>query len=225
MAELSDQEIADAAREAGISPAELRQALAEKDGALVRTPGEGRLPASVRGKSVTHTESSLPYPPEQAVRTVKHQIERQIGSKGHMMGSKEADIYDERSGMIYRIQAESDGGGGALVRVDVDPTPLKARRTLTGMGLGSTVGLLAVAGIIVGGLVGTALFGGAIGLSLLGLGTLVAMRRRGIADARAASAYALIEAEHAAPIGGTQLEVDAGPRALPPGSGDPGPWS
>lgn len=212
MSQLSDDEIEEAAREAGISPAELRSALAEQagGGALATRSHHGLLPASTRGTTVAHAESSLPYPPEQAVRAVKQQIEREIGSTGHMMGSTDADIYDEAAGIIYRIQAESDGGGGAMVRIDVDPTPLRSRRTLTSMGLGASVGLFAIAGLIIPGLIGWALLAGALGLTALGATSLVAIRTRAIKDARAIMARALVEAESGAPIGGF--------RALPPGS-------
>lgn len=220
MSQLTDREIEDAAREAGISPAELRQALAEQaeqgagrgspaGGALARRPGQGSgiVPAPTRGTTVSHAETSLPYPPEQAVRAVKQQIEREIGSTGHMMGSKEADIYDEAAGIIYRVAAEQDGAGGAMVRVDVDPTPLRSRRMLTSMGLGASVGLFALAGLIIPGLVGWALIAGALGLTALGASTMIAMRIRALADAKATTARALVEAENSAPIG-----------ALPPSS-------
>lgn len=211
MSQLSDREIEEAAREAGISPAELRSALAEQagGGALARRPEHGVLPASTRGTTVAHAETSLPYPPEQAVRAVKQQIEREIGATGHMMGSTEADIYDEAAGLVYRIQADRDGAGGAMVRVDVDPTPLRSRRTLTSMGLGASVGLFAIAGLIIPGLIGWALIAGAVGLTALGATSLVALRTRAIKDARAIMARALVEAESGAPIGGF--------RALPPG--------
>jgi len=208
MSELSDREIEEAAREAGISPAELRAAMAEREGggALVHRPERGVLPVSTRGTSVANAETALALPPEQAVRTVKRQIEREIGATGHMMGGTEADIYDESAGIVYRIQAQGDGGGGSMVRVDIDPTPLRSRRTLTSMGLGAMVGLFAVTGLIIPGLLGYALLGGAAGLTLLGIGGLSALRRRTIADARAMTAQALLEAE-----------TRTGPAALPIG--------
>ncbi len=215
MSQLSDAEIEEAAREAGITPAELRSALAEQagGGALATRPsrGTGVLPAPTRGSSVAHSETSLPYPPEQAVRAVKRQIEREIGSTGHMQGSTEADIYDEPAGIVYRIQAEDDGAGGAMVRVDVDATPLRSRRTLTSMGLGASVGLFAIAGLIIPGVVGWALLVGAVGLTALGVTTMGAMRTRAIKDAKSITARALVEAESGAPIGGA--------KALPPGEG------
>ncbi len=213
MTQLSDAEIEEAAREAGISPAELRNALAEQSGgggALATRPARGVVPPPTRGTSVSHSELSLPYPPEQAVRAVKQQIEREIGSTGHMQGSTEADIYDEPAGIVYRIQAEPDGGGGAMVRVDVDPTPLRSRRTLTSMGLGASVGLFAIAGLIIPGLIGWVLVAGAVGLTALGITSMAAMRSRAIKDARAITARALVDVESGAPIGGY--------KALGPGS-------
>jgi hypothetical protein len=199
MSELSDREIEEAAREAGISPVELRIALEQQSankGALVRVPTP-TLPSNTRGSSVANAESRLPYPPEQAVRSVKHQIEREIGVSGHMMGSTAADIYDEGRGMIYRIQAANDGVGGSLVRVDVDSTPLRSRKTLSGMGLAATVGLFAVSGLVViPGLIGWALLAGAAGLGALGATVMTATSNRAIKDARATVAHALVEAEH-----------------------------
>jgi hypothetical protein len=222
MSELSDREIEEAAREAGISPSELRSALAEQAGGALAPRPASSLPPSTRGVSAANAETSLPYPPEQAVRSVKRYIEREIGSTGHMMGSTEADIYDESAGLIYRVQAESDHAGGSMVRVDIDPTPLRSRRTLTTMGLGATVGLFAITGLIVPGIIGWALIAAAVGLTFLGGSSMVALRRRAIKDAKAITAHALIEAENAAPIGGAaQLEsgADQAPRALPPSTG------
>ena len=216
MNELSDQEIEEAAREAGISPAELRAAMSERDdpgGALAHRPERGVVGAPTRGVSVAMNETNLPLPPEAAVRSVKKLIEAEIGSTGHMMGSTEADIYDEPAGVVYRVKAADDGSGGAMVRVDIDPTPLRSRRTLSSMALGATVGLFAVTGLIIPGLLGYALLAGAVGLTALGATSMVALRNRVIKDAGQISAHALIEAEHRGPIGGAS--------ALPPAPHDP----
>jgi hypothetical protein len=83
-----------------------------------------------------------------------------------------------------------------MVRIDIDPTPLRSRRTLTSMGLGASVGLFAIAGLIIPGLIGWALIAGALGLTALGATTMVAMRTRAIKDAQAITARALVEAEN-----------------------------
>jgi hypothetical protein len=212
MSELSQRDIEEAAREAGISAAELRNELARQRGARVdpgqalATTGErGLLPVSPRGISTANAESPLPFPAEQAVRAVKQSIEAQVGGRGHMMGAKQADILDEDAGVIYRIQAEDDGSGGALVRVDIDPTPLRAKRTLMAMGLGATVGLFFLSGVIIPGLLGTALVGAALGLGVVGGISLGTQGDRASRGARYVASTALVEAEY----GGT--------RALPPG--------
>jgi hypothetical protein len=74
------------------------------------------------------------------------------------------------------------------------------------MGLAATVGLFALSGLIVPGLVGWALLAGAAGLTALGVMTMTATSNRAIKDARATVAHALVEAEH---------------QALPPGPGWP----
>ncbi len=221
MTQLSDSEINDAAREAGISPAELRSALADQaSGALVPQAGSGVLSPSPRGVSAANAEIALDYPPEQAVRAVKAQLERQLGTSGHMQASTDADVYDEPTGVVYRIQAQSDGAQGSLVRVDIDATPMRSRRTLMGMGFGASIGLFAIAGLIIPGFIGATLVGGAIGLGALGLFSLVTARPRAIKNARATLAHALIEAETAGPAAlpaTPSSEHDGyGQRALPP---------
>jgi hypothetical protein len=204
MSELSDREIEDAAREAGISAMELRTALARQPSSTALVPQtHASPPTNNRGSSVANAESHLPYPAEQAVRSIKHLLEKEVGVSGHMMGSTAADVYDEARGMIYRVQAVDDGAGGSLVRIDVDSTPLRSRKTLSGMGLAATVGLFAVSGLLViPGLVGWALLGGAVGLGALGATIMTATSGRAIKDARATMAHALVEAEqHALPPG------------------------
>jgi hypothetical protein len=216
MSDLSQRDIEDAAREAGITPAELRHELARQRGSshpygadtgqgLMKAGERGLLPVSVRGISTANAESPLPFPAEQAVRAVKQSIEAQVGGRGHMMGAKQADILDEEAGVIYRVQAEDDGGGGALVRVDIDPTPLRAKRTLVAMGLGATVGLFFLSGVIIPGLIGTALVGAAIGLGVVGGISLGTQGERASRGARYVASTALVEAEY------------GGSRALPPG--------
>lgn len=221
MSQLSDREIEEAAAEAGISPGELRSALSEQAGAgssqaLARRGERGLLPPSPRGETAANTETVLPFAPEQAVRSVKHEIEKQVGVKGHMQGSTDADVYDEAAGVVYRIQAESDGAGSSMVRVDIDPSPARGRRTLMGMAVAATIGLFAVSGLIIPGVIGWALLGGAVGLGALGATSLVASKTRAVKDARAIAAQAMVEAEYAAPIGGAQPHP--GQKALPPGS-------
>ncbi|MCA9697310.1 MAG: hypothetical protein KC431_07280 [Myxococcales bacterium] len=209
MTELSPEEIEEAAREAGISPAELRYALAEQAGvgALAPRVGSGLLPPSPRGRSAANVEGGLPFAPDQAVRAVKHQLERSLGSKGHMQGGNDADIFDERGGIIYRIQSADDGGGGSLVRIDVDPTPLRGRRLLTGVALGATVGLFALAGLTIPGLIGWGLLAGGAALGVLGTGSLATMGVRAVPAQLADDRQALVEAEQGAPIGGASALV------------------
>ncbi len=210
MSDLSERDIEDAAREAGITAAELRGELAKQRAAaspyadsgsqaLARTGERGLLPVSLRGISVANAESPLPFPAEQAVRAVKRVIEQQVGARGHMMGSQQADIFDETAGLIYRIQAEDDGRGGSLVRIDIDPTPQRAKQTLMAIGLGATVGLFMLSGAIIPGLLGVALLAGALGLGVLGGISLATRGRRTSRGARYVASTALVEAEHGSP--------------------------
>ncbi|MEM7159873.1 MAG: hypothetical protein AAF799_43940 [Myxococcota bacterium] len=209
MAQLSDEELRDAAAEAGISPNELRHALAEREGTDLARPDEAKslMGPPARGTAATFVEGRVGRPPLDALAAVRSSIERQSGHSGHGQGDGEADIVDTSLGINYRMRSKDDGGGGALVRVDVDPTSGKSFRNLAGAGVvGVTVAMLGLAALI-----GSVTMG-FIGMGLGALGAWSVLSRsvklaKGIANARAMSAQALIEAED-----------DDPQRALPPGA-------
>ncbi len=204
-ANLTDQELREAAAEAGISPEELRQALAQRSSgapssALAKSAG-----AAVQGYSA---RTQLNLPPDRAAETVRAAIGRQVGHRGHRQGNGDIDILDDRSGMLYRIRSESDGQGGALVEV-------RSERS------GNNLALAAV--MFSGVAVGVTILGFMIStiLMMLGLGLLVGSAAAIVlAGGRAASmqkqaelvvAQALVEAEEAVPL------TAGPPQALPPG--------
>src|SRR5690242_13321910 len=91
----SDEELRQAAAEAGISPQELRLALAERDGAV---PAKAKGVASLvprRESAVKHVESPLAMPPRDALGAVRGSIETQTGLRGHQQGDARADIVDD----------------------------------------------------------------------------------------------------------------------------------
>jgi hypothetical protein len=200
MAELSDQELREAAAEAGISPHELRHALAQREGVdLVRRDGDGG-PASVmgppaRGSSAAHVEGPVARPPAHALAAVRASIERQTGRTGHRQGEHEADVVDDDLGLTYRVRAQDDGAGGALVRIDVDPTSGRSARAVALAGVGGVAFVLLGLGLVFGS---TMLVLGAIALGGLGglwVGRRAAQLGRGLASARAIAGNALMEAE------------------------------
>jgi len=212
MAELSDDELREAAAEAGISPHELRHALAQREGSGLATTGDGAgsvLGPPVRGTSAAHVEGPISRPPAQALAAVRASIERQTKRSGHRQGELEADVVDDELGLTYRVRAQDDGLGGALVRVDVDPTAGKAFRNLALTGVGGVTLVLVGLAMLVGSF--TLLLGG-VGLAVLGglwVGRRAAQLGRGLASARAIAANALMDAEDQA--GGSPQG------ALPPG--------
>ncbi len=191
MAELSDQDIRDAAAEAGISPAELRSALAEQDRDLPAIPEHrGALAPSRRGPSAAASEVNLPYAPKQALQTLREALESRVGTKGHLQGPLEADIFDEKNGVIFHLRAQGDGASGALVRVDIDPSPIKNRRTLSLIAL--TVGVTGLA------LVGLLAWPGYLAALALGLGGGYSLRTKGAAPSVRTAQGFLTEAIFAA---------------------------
>lgn len=211
MAELSDQELREAAAEAGISPHELRHALAQRDGADLAQRGDADGAGSVlgppaRGASAAHVEGPVARPPAQALAAVRASIERQTGRTGHRQGEHEADLVDDDLGLTYRMRTQDDGAGGALVRIDVDPTAGKSFRNLALTGVGGVALAILGLGLLVGS---TLLVLGGVSLGLLGglwVGRRASQLGRGLASARAIASHALMEAEDEA----------GGQPALPP---------
>ena len=198
---LTDEELREAAEEAGISPQELRHALVERDGGPLARP-EGAAASVVgpptRGMSATHAEARIELAPSQAVSAVRQSIERQTGSSGHNQGDGEADIVDENANLTYRVRAQDDGSGGALVRVDVDPSAGKGVAALTGTAVGGVSLTMLVLGWMLS--LSALTFGG---FGLAAVGALLVFRtfaRLGAATtaARAVASHALMEADDAA---------------------------
>lgn len=200
-AKLTEEELRETAAEAGITPEELRRALVQRSTVLPER-------ASPRGALQTQSlEGRVAQPPEQASETVRRIIERASGHRGHRQGGGRIDIVDEENGVVYQIQGEADGAGGALVKVEINSV--------------STVGNFALASFIVGTFtLGVVLFGWMVwaammwvGLGLGGIGifALISASRRleqGRVRARTIAAEALLEAEEAPP--------SVGPIAIPP---------
>ncbi len=199
-AKLTDQELRDAAAEAGISPEELRQALSQRSSpgtALAKSAS-----AAVQGYSA---QTQLALPPDQAVEGVRAAIARQVGHRGHRQGNGDIDILDDRTGMLYRIHGSSDGQGGALVQV-------RSERTGSSLALAAVMFTTVALGVTALGFLLSSLMMW-LGLALLvagGAGVLLAGGRVAGAQRQAelVVAQALVEAEEAAPL--------ANPRALPP---------
>ena len=150
MSSLSDREIAEAAAEAGISPAELRAALAQKEGNLpARVAAQtGALRPSARGAVDSFAEARIPAAPRPAVLHVRSQLERIGAMRGHMQGEVEADIVDEKRGVVYRLRGEDDGAHGAMVRIDVDASQARARQTFATLSLAAAVSFIGLGALL-----------------------------------------------------------------------------
>src|SRR5690606_29281559 len=99
MAQLSDEELREAAAEAGISPHELRHALAQREGTdLARPDDAGTLMGPPeRGASEAHVVGRIGRPPGQAIAAVRASIERQTGRTGHRQGEHAAAVENGRA--------------------------------------------------------------------------------------------------------------------------------
>lgn len=201
MAQLTDDELREAAAEAGISPQELRQALAVREGNIPehQRTAKAILGVPARGISARHAEGRLRMPPAQALAAVRGSIERQTGRSGHKQGELEADVVDDVANVTYRVRAQDDGAGGALVRVDVDPTAGKGVQAVSGVGVaGVSMALVALGWLFSA----TTLWLGGLGVALLGgllIGRSVIRLGQATTSASGVAAQALIEADESTP--------------------------
>ncbi|MFO0636716.1 MAG: hypothetical protein U0168_28110 [Nannocystaceae bacterium] len=174
----TNEELRDAAAEAGISPAELRDALVRRDPAAMATVGPAQL------------ETRIAAPPARALTLVRERIEHDTGLRGHHQGEDRFDIVDDRDGVTYDIRVRNDEAGGALVRVEVVGT--SGALALAGGGLGGGAALMVLLGLIAGStllwLGGLGVAGIAVAFTLLQLGRVGRARRR--AEGIAATALA-----------------------------------
>lgn len=196
MANLSDEELKAAAAEAGISPQELRLALAERNGGLPATIDAGSAVGALRrGTSSGHVESRIEAPPSEALASVKSSLERQTGRGGHGQGDGSADLVDDDAGLTYKIRSTPDGAGGAMVRVDIDTSAGKGMQSLAATGVGGVSLTMLALGWLFGA---TTLMLGGLGLGALGAVLIVrnfAKLGRSAAHAQAVASHALMEAE------------------------------
>jgi len=203
-AKLTDQELREAAAEAGISPEELRQALVQRSGG-----GPGTALSKSAGAAVASysAQTRLALPPERASESLRTAIARQVGHRGHRQGNGDIDILDDRSNILYRVHAEPDGQGGALVSV-------RTERTGSSLALAAVMFTTVALGVTaLGFLLSSLLMWLGVGLLLAGGAGVFMAGGRAAGNQRQAElvvAQALVEAEEAVPIG-------PGPaRALPP---------
>lgn len=205
-AKLTEQELRDAAAEAGISPEELRQALVQRSGGapagpLARTSGT----TAMQGYSA---QTNLSVPPDQAAERVRGAIGKLVGHRGHRQGGGAIDILDDKTGMLYRIHTEADGQGGALVNVSTE-------RSGGTMGLAAVMfGATSLGVIALGYLFFPLLFWLGVGMLMAGGAGLFLANQRIAGHHRQAQlvvSQALVDAEEALPA------ADAPPRALRPG--------
>jgi hypothetical protein len=207
---LTEQELREAAAEAGISPEELRRALVERN----QPAGPGKaLVRRMEGPETTEysAETRLELPPEQALDVVRRTLAKQVGHTGHRQGPGRADIVDDGAGVVYKLAATGDGQGGALVKVDVDAGSGRSNLALGGFILGGfSLGITAFGALLAPLIMWAGITLGVVGAAALFLAA--ARLRSGRKRAELIVAQALVEAEEA-----PALTPGGAPRALRPG--------
>ncbi|MCY0988203.1 hypothetical protein OV203_13780 [Nannocystis sp. ILAH1] len=205
---LSEQELREAAAEAGISPEELRRALVERNGP--QATGKALVRRSEGAELAQYSaETRLDVPPEQALDVVRRAFAKQVGHTGHRQGPSRADIVDDSAGVVYKIHADGDGQGGALVKVDVDAGAGRSNLALGGFILGGfSLGITAFGALLAPLIMWAGITLGVVGAAALFLAA--ARLSQGRKRAELIVAQALVEAEEAPALSGP-------PRALRPG--------
>lgn len=208
-AKLTEQELREAAAEAGISPEELRRALVQRN----EPAGTTALARAARGGGELtrySAETRLDLPPERALDTVRRALGRQVGNNGHRQGSSRIDIVDDAAGLVYKVVAEGDGQGGSLVKVEVDSGSARSSLALGGFILGGfSLGITAFGALLSSLIMWIGISVGVLGAVALFLSA--ARMQAGRKRAELVVAQALVEAEETpAALPGEP------PRALPP---------
>lgn len=121
----TDEQLREAASEAGVSPIELRQALVERDGGgLMRPPPPG----------LGTVQATIALAAPAAITAVRRSIEHNAHHSGHAQGEGRYDIVDDDQGLTYRVTANDDGDGLSVVRIDVDSGAGRGALALAGAG-------------------------------------------------------------------------------------------
>lgn len=210
---LSEQELREAAAEAGISPEELRRALAERNAPQAPGGVGTALAKHMDGPEQVQysAQTRLDVPPDHALDLVRRTFARQVGHTGHRQGPSRADIVDDGAGVVYKISADSDGQGGALIKVDVDVGAGRSNLALGGFILGGfSLGITAFGALLSPLIMWAGITLGVVGAAALFLASL--RLQHGRRRAELIVAQALVEAEEAPPAA-----LGAGARALRPG--------
>lgn len=117
MSSLSDKELAQAAAEAGISPEELKEALARRASGEIAEKQDKS--ATTKTHGTIHARFSRP--PSQAFAHVHRVFSQQVDYVPTRSKDGQIRYVNKRLGFAYRLNSESDGTPtGALVRVDID---------------------------------------------------------------------------------------------------------
>lgn len=201
MSALSEQEIRDAAAEAGISPAELQAALIARGGEVpARLAQNFAILAPLPPGTELASEARLGEAPDRALLRMKNLVEQHVGARGHMQGKEIAEIVDEQRNLTYRLRAQSDGIGGALVRVEIDTQAARAAIAVAN-GVMLTVGLALGTALAFTGQVAAAAFAFVIACLIFTGSSLWARKRhlRQLAQAKTLATHAVFDAEESAP--------------------------
>ena len=129
---LTEAELQEVAHEAGLTKQELQQALLEQ-----RQQGHRFAPPIPFGSVQTSTSvrGRVPISPANAAEKVRRAIESTLGGRRSQTTIR-SDTAIEARGLTYKIAAEEDGEGGALVRIDLDSSAAVADHAMWATGIG-----------------------------------------------------------------------------------------
>jgi hypothetical protein len=190
--ELTERELEEAAAEAGISPTELKVALAKREGADAFNPERALDFSHPPELNNTYFEAHVARYADQAAAAVCNEIESQTGKRGAPQGPGRHVVVDYEHNVSYLVRtAPVVGTTTSLVRIDLDPSLGRAGHTVGNALLGAIGGFMALTGLIAG-----APIWGGVGLGLLA--TIFWRRRRrkkkqkaGVAKAQIVAAQAI----------------------------------
>lgn len=166
---MTEAQVLEIGREVGLSPASIRQALAEERTRVV-LPEERGFEARVMGPSAVHATRAIPHPPE----VVLAALEAWLGSEYRLVLKRRYGnrrTWERRAGFFAELDrslrgnqaavslmhatevavtVSAIGDGRTAVRLDADITNLRSARKVGGAALGVGALVLAAAPVVVG---------------------------------------------------------------------------
>jgi len=141
MGEFSKEEIAEMAEETGLTPAQVREAVADSNpdkekhgGAIESSASANREAPHTKGLAGHRSTQHLALPPQLALQEVVRSLEGALDVRAQFRGDTRATVSDLPNGIAYHVEATREDGDNSVVTVHLDPAVARHRTLVTRSG-------------------------------------------------------------------------------------------